>query len=51
MGHPFMEFFAKNLGKQGFRVVRLNYPYMTAKLATGKATPPDREPVLRERPG
>jgi predicted alpha/beta-hydrolase family hydrolase len=48
MDSPFMEFFAKRLSKRGFRVVRFNYPYMTARLVTGKAKPPDREPVLRE---
>jgi predicted alpha/beta-hydrolase family hydrolase len=45
---PFLDYFAKGLGEHGFRVVRFNYPYMAAKLATGKAKPPDREPVLRE---
>jgi predicted alpha/beta-hydrolase family hydrolase len=48
MDSPFLEYFAKGLGNHGFRVIRFNYPYMTARLATGKAKPPDREPVLRE---
>jgi predicted alpha/beta-hydrolase family hydrolase len=48
MDSPFLNYFAKGLGKQGFRVVRFNYPYMTAKLIIGKGKPPDREPVLRE---
>jgi hypothetical protein len=48
MDSPFMEFFAKGLGKQGFRVVRFEYPYMASKRVTGKGKPPDREPVLRE---
>lgn len=43
-----MDFFAKGLGKTGFRVVRFEYPYMATKRATGKQKPPDREPVLRE---
>jgi predicted alpha/beta-hydrolase family hydrolase len=48
MDSPFMDFFAKRLGESGFRVVRFEYPYMAAQRATGKAKPPDREPVLRE---
>jgi uncharacterized protein len=48
MNSPFLNYFAKSLGKHGFRVIRFNYPYMTARLASGKAKPPDREPVLRE---
>jgi predicted alpha/beta-hydrolase family hydrolase len=48
MDSPFLDYFAKELGKRGYRVVRFNYPYMTARLATAKAKPPDREPVLRE---
>jgi predicted alpha/beta-hydrolase family hydrolase len=48
MDSPFMEFFAKGLGKQGFRVVRFEFPYMASKRVPGKAKPPDREPVLRE---
>jgi predicted alpha/beta-hydrolase family hydrolase len=48
MDSPFMDFFAKSLGESGFRVVRFEYPYMAVKRATGKAKPPDREPVLRE---
>jgi predicted alpha/beta-hydrolase family hydrolase len=35
MDTPFMEFFAKGLGKQGFRVVRFEYPYMAAKRVSG----------------
>jgi predicted alpha/beta-hydrolase family hydrolase len=48
MDSPFMEFFAKGLGKRGFQVVRFEYPYMASKRVTGKGKPPDREPVLRE---
>ena len=47
MDSPFMEFFAKGLGKHGFRVARFEFPYMATKRATGKGRPPDREPVLR----
>jgi predicted alpha/beta-hydrolase family hydrolase len=48
MDSPFMDFFAKGLGKEGYRVARFEYPYMAAKRVTGKPKPPDREPVLRE---
>jgi predicted alpha/beta-hydrolase family hydrolase len=48
MDTPFMEFFAKGLGKRGYRVVRFEFPYMATKRATAKQKPPDREPVLRE---
>ena len=48
MATPFMNFFAAGLGDQGVRVVRFEFPYMTAKRVTGKSKPPDREPVLRE---
>jgi predicted alpha/beta-hydrolase family hydrolase len=47
MDSPFMEFFAKGLGRLGLRVARFEFPYMASKRATGKAQPPDREPVLR----
>jgi predicted alpha/beta-hydrolase family hydrolase len=48
MDSPFMEFFAKGLGKRGFRVTRLEFPYMASKRVAGVARPPDKEPVLRE---
>jgi predicted alpha/beta-hydrolase family hydrolase len=48
MDSPFMEFVAKGLGKDGYRVVRFEFPYMASKRVTGKVKPPDREPVLRE---
>ena len=48
MDSEFMEFIAKGLAKQGFRVVRLEFPYMAERRKTGKQRPPDREPVLRE---
>ena len=48
MDSPFMEFVAKGLGERGFRVVRFEFPYMASKRLTGKAKPPDREPVLRD---
>jgi predicted alpha/beta-hydrolase family hydrolase len=48
MDSPFLEFFAKGLGKHGFRVARFEFPYMAAKRATGQGKAPDREPVLRD---
>jgi hypothetical protein len=48
MNSPFLDYFAKGLGKKGFRVVRFEFPYRAAQRVTGKAKPPDREPVLRE---
>jgi predicted alpha/beta-hydrolase family hydrolase len=48
MDSPFLDYFAKGLGERGYRVVRFEYPYMATKRVTGKAKPPDREPVLRE---
>ena len=47
MDTPFMDFFATGMTERGFRVVRFEFPYMAAKRLTGKAKPPDREPVLR----
>ncbi len=48
MDSPFMDFFAKGLGGQGFRVARFEYPYMAARRFSGTPKPPDRESVLRE---
>ena len=48
MDSPFLEFFARGLGKRGYRVARFEYPYMASKRVTGKQKPPDRGPVLRE---
>jgi uncharacterized protein len=48
MDTPFMDYFAKALADRKFRVARFEFPYMAAKRRTGKAKPPDREPVLRE---
>ena len=48
MDTPFMDFFAKALADRSFRVARFEFPYMAAKRHTGKAKPPDREPILRE---
>lgn len=48
MDTPFMEFFAEGLSKQGLRVGRFEFPYMSARRESGRKRPPDREPVLRE---
>ena len=48
MDTPFMNFFAAGLSDHGFRVARFEFPYMASERSTGKAKPPDREPVLRE---
>jgi uncharacterized protein len=48
MDTPFMNFFAAGLADRRFRLARFEFPYMAAKRRTGKAKPPDREPVLRE---
>jgi predicted alpha/beta-hydrolase family hydrolase len=38
MDTPFMDFFAKGLGKQRFRVVRFEYPYMRSKRVTVRSS-------------
>lgn len=48
MDSPFMEYFAQQLGKQGIRVARFEFPYMVRRRTDNKRRPPDREPVLRE---
>ncbi len=48
MDSPFMDFFARHLGKQGIRVARFEFPYMSRRRDDGKRRPPDREQVLRE---
>jgi predicted alpha/beta-hydrolase family hydrolase len=48
MDTPFMNFFARGLARQGYRVVRFEFPYMAARRQGGKGGPPDREPVLRQ---
>jgi predicted alpha/beta-hydrolase family hydrolase len=50
MGTPFMAFFAEGLGKQGYRVVRFECPYMATRRATGKQKPADKESGLRSKP-
>jgi uncharacterized protein len=47
MDSPFMQAFADGLAAAGLRVARFEFPYM-AQRQTGKRSPPDREPVLRQ---
>ena len=46
MDTPFMTFFAEGLAAHGYRVARLEFPYMAARRIDGKRKPPDRQPVL-----
>ena len=45
MDSPFLEHFARGLAARGLRVVRFEFPYMSA-WREGRRPPPDREPVL-----
>lgn len=47
MDSPFMNAVAGGAAKQGFRVLRFEFPYMRARRDEGRRKPPDREPVLR----
>jgi predicted alpha/beta-hydrolase family hydrolase len=47
MDSPFMNQIAAGLGASGIRVVRFEFPYMSARRRTPKRSAPDREPVLR----
>lgn len=46
MDDPFLEAFAAGLAGREVRVARFEFPYMTRRRASGRRTPPDREPVL-----
>ncbi|MFG0334977.1 MAG: alpha/beta fold hydrolase [Maioricimonas sp. JB049] len=48
MESDFMTFFAEHLAHAGLRVVRFEFPYMQQRRTSGKKSPPNREPVLRE---
>ena len=48
MDSEFMDTFSKGLAERDIRVVRFEFPYMSARRKTGKRRPPDREPILRE---
>jgi predicted alpha/beta-hydrolase family hydrolase len=45
MDSPFLEFFGRELGARGIRVVRFEFPYMQAR-REGRRPGPDREPAL-----
>jgi predicted alpha/beta-hydrolase family hydrolase len=47
MDSPFMNAIAAGVGASGIRVVRFEFPYMSARRQTDKRSVPDREPVLR----
>jgi predicted alpha/beta-hydrolase family hydrolase len=47
MDSPFMNAVAAGIAKEGFRVLRFEFPYMHAR-REGKRKPPDRGPVLEE---
>ncbi len=42
MDSPFMDYFARGIGKAGIRVVRFEFPYMAERRGGGKKRPPDR---------
>lgn len=46
MDSPFMNSVARFVAKEGFRVVRFEFPYMAARRRGEKRGVPDREPVL-----
>lgn len=48
MDSPFMEYFAKNLSEQGFRVARFEFPYMVQRRVDGTKRPPNPARILLE---
>jgi predicted alpha/beta-hydrolase family hydrolase len=48
MDSPFMDAVAAGIAKDGFRVLRFEFPYMRARRDEGRKKPPDRGPVLEE---
>jgi predicted alpha/beta-hydrolase family hydrolase len=48
MDHPFMNAIAAGLAGKDVRVVRFEFPYMTARRGDGKNRAPDRQPVLMQ---
>lgn len=48
MDTDFMNAFAVGLADRGSRVIRFEFPYMAQRRTTGKRSPPNREPILRE---
>lgn len=48
MDSPFMNAVAAGIAKNGFRVLRFEFPYMRARRDEGRKKPPDRGPVLEQ---
>ena len=48
MDSPFMNAVAAGIAKEGFRVLRFEFPYMRARRDEGRKKPPDRGPVLEQ---
>lgn len=48
MDSPFMNAVASGIAKNGFRVLRFEFPYMRSRRDAGRKKPPDRGPVLEE---
>ncbi|MEM7403654.1 MAG: alpha/beta family hydrolase [Pseudomonadota bacterium] len=48
MESPFLQLAARQLGREGIRVQRFEFPYMHKARIDGRRRPPDREPVLLE---
>jgi len=46
--HPFMSDMAQRLAGQGITSFRYHFPYMEARVLSGRRRPPDRPPVLVE---
>ena len=46
MDSPFMAAFAEGLAERGYRVARLEFPYMAERRRSGRKRPPDRAEVL-----
>ena len=44
----FLTYFAEKLAEMRHRVVRFDFPYMTARSIDGRRRPPDKESILRE---
>lgn len=48
MDSPFMEVVAEGLARQGFEVVRFEFPYMQARREDGRRRPPNPMPRLQQ---
>lgn len=49
MDSPFMQLLVTALNRQGLAVVRFEFPYMQARRALGKRSPPDSMEILQEK--